>query len=166
MQSWVRDGGKLIALENAVAQLVDKKAFDLKKKDDKDTTKQVNRVYENRDNEAIKSNVSGAMYKINLDNTHPLGFGMPKYYYTLKQSDDIYELLTGADNWNVGTIKNNNYVAGFVGQKSKDKIKNGLLLGVQKSGKGSIIYLVDNPLFRNFWEGGKLLFSNAVFITP
>ncbi len=166
LQNWVRDGGKLIALENAVTQLADKKVFDIKKKEGKDTTKNVvnNTSYENRDNEAIKSNVSGAIYKITLDNTHPLGFGMPKYYYALKQSDDVYELLSGTDNWNVGTIKTNNYVAGFVGQKSKDKIKNGLLIGTQKAGRGSVIYMVDDPLFRNFWEGGKLLFSNAVFI--
>ncbi|MEO8887023.1 MAG: M14 metallopeptidase family protein [Mucilaginibacter sp.] len=171
LQAWVRDGGKMIALENAVEQLADKKVFDLKnkeeKKDDKNAAKPAvvaDRFYENRDNEVIKSNVSGAIYKINLDNTHPLGFGMPKYYYTLKQTDNIYELLTGTDNWNVGTIKTNNYVAGFVGQKGKDKIKDGLLIGIQKAGKGSVIYMVDDPLFRNFWEGGKLLFSNAVFI--
>jgi len=24
--------------------------------------------------------------------------------------------------------------------------------------------MVDNPLFRTFWEGGKMVFSNAVFM--
>ncbi|MFC5048971.1 hypothetical protein [Aquimarina hainanensis] len=32
-------------------------------------------------------------------------------------------------------------------------------------GNGSIIYMVDNPLFRSFWENGKLFFVNAVFFT-
>jgi len=31
-------------------------------------------------------------------------------------------------------------------------------------GGGSVVYLSDNPLFRNFWENGKLLFTNAVFL--
>jgi hypothetical protein len=31
-------------------------------------------------------------------------------------------------------------------------------------GSGDIIYLADNPIFRNFWENGKLLLSNAVFL--
>ena len=88
---------------------------------------------------------------------------MNEDYYTLKLDDDIYELL-GTDDWNVGTIKKDNYVAGFVGQKSKEKIQDGLLIGVQPMGRGSVVYMVDDPIFRSFWENGKLLFSNAVFM--
>jgi hypothetical protein len=54
--------------------------------------------------------------------------------------------------------------AGFAGFQSKQKINNGMLLGVQSLGRGSVVYLVDDPLFRSFWENGKLLFSNAVFM--
>jgi hypothetical protein len=108
--------------------------------------------------------IPGAIFKLNLDNTHPLGFGMPNYYYSLKLNDDIYDLLSNEDGWNVGTIKKNSYVSGFAGVQSKLKINNGLLLGVQSMGRGSVIYMVDDPLFRSFWENGKLLFSNAVFM--
>jgi hypothetical protein len=66
--------------------------------------------------------------------------------------------------WNVGVIKKDNQVAGFVGSKLKDKLKDGLLFGVQDMGEGYVIYLADDPLFRSFWENGKLLFSNAVFM--
>jgi hypothetical protein len=170
LQSWVREGGKLITMENAVAQLVDKKGFAIKKKeelkDDKTDVKEKTpaiKLYGNRDRDALRLSVPGAIYKLNLDNTHPLGFGLPAYYYSLKLSDDIYDLL-GDDGWNVGTVKKDGYVSGFVGQKSKDKIKNGLLLGVQTMGRGSVVYMVDDPLFRSFWENGKLLFSNAVFM--
>jgi hypothetical protein len=31
-------------------------------------------------------------------------------------------------------------------------------------GRGEVIYLSDDVLFRSFWENGKLLFSNAVFM--
>jgi hypothetical protein len=169
MQAWVRDGGKLIAIEGAVSQLTDKKGFDIKKKDEKKDDKKPrtvdDRVYENRDRDAIRSTVPGAIYRLNMDNTHPLGFGLPKYYYSLKLNANIYELLADESGWNVGTIKKDNLVAGFVGQKSKEKIKDGMLLGVQKMGRGSVIYMADDPLFRSFWENGKLLFSNAVFMT-
>ncbi|HWZ17060.1 MAG TPA: M14 metallopeptidase family protein [Mucilaginibacter sp.] len=170
LQSWVRDGGKLIAIENAVAQLADKKGFALKKREEKKEDKPDAKAkplpvhtYEEREKEAITSSVPGAIYKLKLDNTHPLGFGMPPYYYSLKLSSDIYELL-GDDGWNVGTVKKDGYVSGFVGHKSKEKIKDGLLLGVQSLGKGTVVYMVDDPLFRSFWENGKLLFSNAVFM--
>ena len=70
----------------------------------------------------------------------------------------------GDGGWNVGTIKKDAYVSGFVGQKSKAKIQDGLLIGVQGMGRGTVVYLVDDPIFRSFWEGGKLLLSNAVFM--
>jgi len=170
LQNWIHDGGKLIAIQNAVAELVDKKGFDIKKKEEKKDDKPdakdkppVIKLYDDRDRDAIRASVPGAIYKINLDNTHPLGFGLPVYYYSIKLSDDIYDFL-GDDNWNVGTVKKDAYVSGFVGQKSKEKIKDGLLLGVQSMGRGSVIYMVDDPVFRSFWENGKLLLSNAVFM--
>ncbi|MFN5361179.1 MAG: hypothetical protein ACK5CC_10655 [Bacteroidota bacterium] len=38
-------------------------------------------------------------------------------------------------------------------------------MGVQEFGAGQVVYLAENLLFRNFWENGKLLFVNAVFLT-
>ena len=98
-----------------------------------------------------------------MDNTHPLAFGYPNFYYTLKMDDTIYEFIK-EDGWNVGVIKKDNPVAGFVGAKLKDKLKDGLIFGVQQIGAGAVSYITDNVLFRNFWENGKLMFCNAVFL--
>ena len=68
------------------------------------------------------------------------------------------------EGWNVGTIKQENQVAGFVGSNVKSQIKDGTTIAVQEYGSGSIVYFVDDPIFRSFWENGKLLFSNAVFL--
>ena len=168
LENWVHDGGKLIVMENSISPLVDKKGFSIKNipAEKPDTTKnkpELVKSYADRDHEAIRSSVPGAIFKVNMDNTHPLGFGLEKYYFTLKLNDMLYSYL-GDDGWNVGTVKNNSYVEGFVGQKAKAKLKNGLLFGVQSSGHGSVVYLVDDPLFRSFWQNGKLLFSNAVFM--
>lgn len=170
LQNWVHDGGKLIAMNNTISLLTGKKGFSIKnvpeKKSKEDTSKnnpELIKQYADRDHDAIRSSVPGAIYKVDMDNTQPLGFGLNKYYFTLKLDDVLYRYL-GDDGWNVGTIKNAGYVEGFVGQKAKEKLKDGLLFGVQSYGKGSIVYMVDDPLFRNFWENGKLLFSNAVFM--
>jgi hypothetical protein len=168
LQNWVHDGGKLIAMEGIIPLLSGKTGFAIKPlHDDKaDTAKNkadLVKAYGDRDHESIRSSVPGAIYKVDMDNTHPLGFGMDKYYFTLKLSDALYKYL-GDDGWNVGTIKKNGYVEGFAGQKAKEKIKDGLLFGVQNWGRGSIVYLTDDPLFRSFWENGKLLFGNAVFM--
>jgi hypothetical protein len=31
-------------------------------------------------------------------------------------------------------------------------------------GRGEVVYLADDPLFRGFWYGGRLLLANAVFM--
>jgi hypothetical protein len=68
------------------------------------------------------------------------------------------------EGWNVGSLKKDNYVSGFVGSKAKQQIEDGLLFGVEDMGRGKIVFLADDPLFRDFWENGKLLFCNAVFM--
>jgi hypothetical protein len=80
----------------------------------------------------------------------------------LKQDANVYEFLK--DGWNVGVIKKTNYVTGFAGSQVKRDLKDGLVFGVTNRGAGSVVFLADNPLFRQFWQGGKLLFSNAVFL--
>lgn len=166
MLQWIRAGGKLIVMKNAVSQLAGKKGFDIKnkeesKKGDPDIYEDL-KAYEQREREHVSANIPGAIYKVELDNTHPLGFGFPNFYHTLKLDDKLYKYLTGG--WNVGIIKKNNYVTGFVGVEAKKKLADGLLFGVQEIGSGSVVYMADNPLFRGFWENGKLLFSNAVFM--
>ncbi|MFA6946580.1 MAG: zinc carboxypeptidase, partial [Pedobacter sp.] len=166
MLQWIRGGGKLIAMKSAISDLTGKKGFDLKnkeeaKKDDKDLYTDL-RSYEQRERENVSTNIPGAIYKVELDNTHPLGFGFPNFYYTLKLDDKVYKYLSNG--WNVGVIKKENYVTGFVGMQAKKKLTDGLIFGVQEMGNGSVVYLADDPLFRSFWENGKLLFSNAVFM--
>jgi hypothetical protein len=118
--------------------------------------------YENRERDWIANNMPGAIYKVELDNSHPLAFGYGNTYFTLKLSDEIYEFMKGG--WNVGVIKKENQAAGFVGSKVQAKIKDGTVIGVQSLGGGTIVFFADNPVFRNFWENGKMLLANAVFL--
>ena len=58
-----------------------------------------------------------------------------------------------------------NQVAGFVGASLQPKLKDGLLFGLLPLGIGCISFLADDVMFRNFWENGKLLLCNAVFLS-
>ena len=168
-KDWINKGGRVVALEGAVSALSkadfgikSKKADEADKKDEK-VSYDVLKKFEDRDRDFIPNITPGSIYKVELDNTHPLAYGYPNYYYTLKMDDNVYEFFK-EDGWNVGIIKKDNQVAGFVGAKLKDKLKDGLVLGVQQIGNGSITYLTDNVMFRNFWENGKLMLCNAVFL--
>jgi hypothetical protein len=169
LKDWIESGGKVIAMEGAAAAIA-RLNWGLRLKQDPDTGKdrkadpyEYLKSYENRERDVIRNLTPGSIFKVEMDNTHPLAFGYPKYYYSLKQDDRIYEYIE-EDGWNVGIIKKQNQVAGFVGSGLKERLKDGLMFGVIEIGKGSLVILSENPLFRNFWENGKLLFSNAVFM--
>lgn len=167
LKEFMANGGKVIALENAVSQIAKLEiGIKYKSTNEKETDKEdvsLLKKYADREKDYLPSYIPGAIYKIELDNTHPLAFGYDSIYYTLKTDANIYEFMK--EGWNVGVLKKENYVAGFAGYKVKEKLKNGTVLGTTSIGRGQLIFFAENPLFRLFWENGKLLFSNAVFLT-
>jgi hypothetical protein len=169
LKAWVRRGGKIIAMENAVAQMaradwgIKLKDADEKKPEGK-ADYSVLKKFENRERDWLKNSMPGSIFRLELDNSHPLGFGYPDYYYSLKQDGNLYEFFK-EDGWNVGVIKRDNYVSGFAGTDIRPKLNDALLIGAQDMGRGQVIYFADNPIFRSFWENGKLLLCNALFLT-
>jgi hypothetical protein len=161
VKRWLSDGGKLIALENSNSLFADSKGFGLKSKTGKDKPNKLLK-YGNQEREGISAQIPGAIYKINVDATHPLGYGYDNGYYAILKSSNAYEYLEKG--WNVGTISTDSYVTGFAGSKAKEQMKESLLFGVESIGKGNVVYMIDNPIFRGFWYGGKQLFGNAVFM--
>lgn len=164
IRNFAKAGGKVIAIESAVDFLSGKPDFDIAHKEEakkKENQENLGK-YEDREREEISEDTQGCVYRITLDNTHPLAFGYDKSYLGLILSTSDYQFLKSG--WNVGISKEKDLVAGFAGKKAQEKLKNSLFFGVQDLGKGEVVYLVNNPIFRGFWQNGKLLFGNAVFM--
>ena len=175
VSDWVSAGGRLIISAQALNAFADKKGFNLKKYATEDAKKEAEKKEEQikKDNQLTKydeaerknmsTSISGAIYKVTLDTSHPLSFGLGDSYYTLRTSELVFDYLT--DGWNVGTLRGNvKPVMGFAGYLANQDLENSLVFGVEEKGRGQVIYFVDNPMFRSFWENGKMVFSNAVFI--
>jgi hypothetical protein len=168
IHNWVKNGGRLIAMENALSLFADQEGSGLKTAVTQEVKKEEKlqasflRAYKNRERESISDYISGSIYKIKLDNSHPLALGYPAHYYTLKNNLMKFTYLeTG---WNVGVVDDKaSLVSGFAGANIKKLYNEALVFGVEEVGKGQIVYMADNPLFRAFWNNGKLLFGNAVF---
>lgn len=171
---WVKAGGKLIAFENALNAFSDTDGFDLSRYDTEEEKKaaekeqkeiqNVERLepYQERERLGISTTAAGAIYELKIDESHPLGFGLGGKFYTLKNNGSRYSYLNRGVN--VGTIPNNDaYRFGYIGNKIKPKMAQSMVYGVENQGRGQIVYMADNPMFRSFWESGKLLVSNAVF---
>ena len=178
VKNWVQKGGKIIALGSAVQYFKNVEELSLTTNNSKEKTSQKEDYsqgtdnqdnsndllipYDQRERNSIKDFITGSIYKISIDNTHPLAFGYDKTYYSLKLGNTSYSFLKKG--YNVGYIKGDAVsVSGFSGKDAKEGLKNSLVFGEERLGKGSIIYLADNVLFRSFWENGKLFFVNALF---
>jgi hypothetical protein len=162
IQSWVKNGGKLIAMEHATDVLVSKPGFGLTKKfSEKRKEEDTFKKYGEQQREEASDSSPGSMYQVSMDRTHPLAFGCGDEYFTIVR--DAYERDYLKDGWNVAYLKEDNYKAGFVGIKMAGKLKNTLIIGTQEMGRGQVIYLMDDPVFRAMLEKGKVLFGNAVF---
>ncbi len=106
--------------------------------------------------------ITGSIYKVAIDSSHPMAFGYGDTYFSLKRSRSSFQFLDSS--YNVGYIKGDAIsVSGFSGKDAKEGLKNSLVFGEKRIGRGSIIYLVDDVLFRSFWENGKLFFVNSIF---
>jgi hypothetical protein len=164
MKAWIQQGGKLIVMDNVVGQLAraDWGLSAKKEADEKPVDYDLLKRYENQEKDFLQQNNPGSIFKVMLDNSHPLAYGYGDTYFTLKGDDAVYEFMK--DGWNVGVIKKEAQVAGFTGNKAKARMKDGVLFGELPMGQGSVVFLADNVLFRNFWENGKLLMANALFM--
>lgn len=174
IDDWVRGGGRLVVVQGALNKFVDRDGYSLKRYQDSDEKTTIEELeeawdekdtylkYASRERNEMQEIIPGAIYKANVDNTHPLAFGYTDTYFSLKTAEDRFGILSDA--WNVAYLpKGTGPVSGFVGARVKKRLENTLVFGVDEVGRGTVIYMVDNPLFRAFWDNGKLLFANAVF---
>ncbi len=163
VKSWVAKGGKIIAIGSAIGAIDGENGFSIKqRKREKDSTTSKPEVHGNIQRERMKEAITGAIFKVKVDNTHPLGYGYGREYHTLKLGSTAFEYLKKG---NVAYFEENTKpVSGFAGSKAQKSIGKTLVFGVEEHGNGQVIYMVDNPLFRGFWENGKLFFANALFM--
>ena len=162
LKDWVRQGGTLIAMGGSIGSLTGDNGFGIKAKPrEEDTTDSSPLAHEDRQREAMKNAITGAIFKAKVDPTHPLAYGYGNTYFTLKLGSSSYEYLSSGNA--VYLEGKSTPASGFAGSNAQKRIQNSLLFGVENVGRGQVVYMVDNPLFRGFWENGKLFFANALF---
>ncbi|NDE78078.1 MAG: zinc carboxypeptidase, partial [Chitinophagaceae bacterium] len=166
LRAWLQNGGKLIAIGESSKQLTKLDIGLISRKTDADSDKDAYaslHLFKDREREEIGSLTTGSIWKVMLDVSHPIAFGYPAAYYTLKTDPTLFEFLKKDTGWNVGVLKKDVALAGFVGSQLDPKLKDGVLIGQIPVGGGSVSFFADNILFRNFWENGKLFLCNALF---
>ena len=172
--SWVRAGGRLVAIGAACNLGLDSWGLSQYSDDEDESARQDERdahaledryaPYALSDRNSIRSDIPGAVYRIHLDPTHPLAYGYGDGYWSIKTSASRYAHMN--DGHNVGILGDQaTPISGFAGVRANAQLRESLSFGVMDLGQGHVIYLADNVLFRAFWKDGHKLFANAIFFS-
>jgi hypothetical protein len=160
LKQWISQGGTCIVMGSGAANFME---ADFGMKVTEETPPIFSRDlgnYGNMERSSISESIIGAIYRCEMDTTHPLSFGYQAPYFTLRLAADIYPFQGEI----VQKIQDKNaWIAGFAGYKVKYQQQGAVTVGTYTIGSGKIVYFFDNPLFRGFWNNGKLQVANAIY---
>ncbi len=172
ISDWVKKGNTLITIGTASKWAIKKKLVKEKltnaKKDstEKDSTKIIKRKpYVDSGENIGKESVGGVILKVDLDVTHPLGFGYHDKSIPVYKNNTVWLAPSKNEYSTVAKYAKDPHIDGFVTKKNmEENLKPSASLIVSKLGGGRVVMFADNPNFRGSWYGTNRLFLNALFL--
>ena len=169
IQDWASKGNTLITIARASQWLVNRKMVkesltkEPKSKDKK--PKEVKRLpYVDAGEHIGRERLGGAIFEIDLDITHPLGFGYRTSKLPVYKNNRVFIAPSKNAFSTVGKYTSNPHIDGFVSTKNLETfLKPSASLIVSRMGRGRAVLFADNPNFRGAWYGTNKLFLNALF---
>lgn len=165
IKSWVASGNTLITISQASAWAINNKLVEesLIKKDT--TNKLVQRLnYGDAEENIGKEEVGGTIFEVNLDLTHPLGFGYHQKTIPVYRNNNVWLSPSKNAYATVAKYTNNPHIDGFITKGNLENyLKKSASLIVSPIGQGRVIMFAENPNFRGAWYGTNKLFFNALF---
>jgi signal peptidase I len=170
---FAKRGGRVVAFENAISvfstekstsifKAIETRTAEQKAEDKKEKSDDLSllKKFEDERRHILSERSAGSIYRVRVDTTNPYGFGLGNEWFIMKRNQ-AYPFLTSG--YNIGYILENKPVSGFAGYKFQKLIKNTMVIGSERVGKGEVIYISDDPYYRAFWKSGRALLWNVVF---
>ncbi len=162
IKAWVRGGGRLIALANAVDWAVRNELANLKKKPfDLDSLVR-DLPYDQLSDARGAQVIGGAIFEVTFDATHPLAYGLGETLPVFRSGNTFYE-PSEEPGTNVGVYSFRAVLSGYVSKEKLAAAPGSAAVVARRFGQGRVILLMDDPNFRAFWYGSNRLFLNAIF---
>lgn len=170
IKDWIRDGGTLIAQKSAVKWAIDKGITNeqLVVKDSAQIArKEVGRFdYGTANNREGAKVIGGSIYNVDLDTSHPLGFGYNDRKQKVYRNSNLFLKPSKNPYSTVAVYTQEPLVSGYISEENLEKLPGTASVVVSELGSGQVISFVDNPNFRGTWFGTSKLFFNALFFGP
>jgi hypothetical protein len=165
MAEWVQSGGVLIAIRQGAEWAHDKVLYpDKKKAEELPKASQPERLlYAEKDRLEALDLVAGTIFRGQLDNTHPIGFGYADTDIASQRNTMIIFERPKNPYASVVQYAEEPLLSGYASAENQKKIAGTAMLIAERKGEGSVILFADNPNFRGIWFGNNKLFLNGLF---
>jgi len=110
-----------------------------------------------------REQIGGAIFKVDLDLTHPLAFGYHQKQIPVYKNNNIWLKPSKNAYATVAKYTKTPHIDGFITKKNLETMTKSASLIVSPIGRGRVVMFVDNPNFRGAWYGTNKLFFNALF---
>jgi hypothetical protein len=162
LDSWLRSGGRLVALGSAADDVGAAGLLELAERPFDLDSLTAGVSWSERGAARGAHSVGGAILKVELDATHPLAFGIGETVPTFRTNGTFYD--AGSSTVAVGQYAEDPLLSGYMSVARLESAAGSVALAVTRKGKGAVIVVLDEPVFRGFWQGSSRLLANAVFL--
>ena len=132
---------------------------------DQDAGKQSSqrRAYADFRQDFARTLIGGSALRVELDVTHPLAWGYQRSELVVFRRGP--HVLGASDNpyVHVGRYAENPLASGYLSDPMRTKLSDAPALVATRHGRGAVIRMADDYLFRGYWIGAERLFANALF---
>ncbi|MEM8894988.1 MAG: M14 family zinc carboxypeptidase [Bacteroidota bacterium] len=162
VKQWLSAGNTLIAQKQAVNWAISKEVVneELIKVESGDEPRM---DYTSARNYRGSKVIGGSIYEVDLDISHPVGFGYSKRNIPVYRNSNIFLKPSSNPFSTVAQYTRNPWISGYIKPENLDYIKQSASIVVSRVGRGRAVLMTDNSNFRGYWYGTSKLFINALF---
>ncbi len=162
LSHWIRQGGTLICLGNAISWAMSNNMVSLEHKKPGDVKQLERKPFASAADNRARQDIKGAIFEAEIDTSHPACYG-----YT---GDHLPLFVKSADFLNLPAnpyqapllFREDPLLAGYASSENLETMNNSAAVAVESMGKGSVIVFACDPTFRAYWRGTDKLLLNAM----
>lgn len=167
IKDWVNKGNTLITIARASQWLISQKMVkeSLTKKPKEKEKKTIERLpYGDASENSGRERLGGAIFEVDLDLTHPLGFGYRTSKLPIYKNNSVFLAPSKNAYSTVAKYSKDPHIDGYISNRNLETfLKPSASLIVSPMGRGRAVMFADNPNFRGAWYGTNKMFLNAIF---
>ncbi|MGE6650795.1 M14 family zinc carboxypeptidase [Shewanella colwelliana] len=113
-----------------------------------------------------RKSIGGAVLALDIDPSHPINFGIDGEQLPILKNKALGLLKSSTPFITAATYADEPLLDGYLAMEYQRSLGGTPAIMVERHGKGAIVALTDNLLFRNIWLGSQKVYANSLYFIP